>query len=146
MTETARSCTRGPKKNGSDASLFTSDADVSCELMSYKNIHNMKSGNPKKLKLWQSELPRIWTCGNPRIRNVEFHESDTLKSRSLSHEQLSGTKNKTTPNIFVKELLSCHLIQTYHNMNSGIPCPTCLVPFVSMSNSFGPMDYHVQLV
>ena len=58
-----------------------------------------------------------------------------LKSKSLSHKQLFGTEKKRIPHICVKELLSCHLIQTYHNMKSGNP----------MSNLFGPICFHVQL-
>ena len=80
-----------------------------------------------------------------------------LKSKSLSHKQLFGTEKKTneSPHICVKELLSCHLIQTYHNMKSGnpmsnfvgpicfhdqlfwshgLPCPTCLIPYFPYSN------------
>ena len=158
QVETLNSC-QGTLVNSSHTKTFT--------------IWNLEIQKTETVAIWTSRNLDMWKsknlkCGITWIWNAEIEEPVTRTTLRDKH--------KTNPNIFVKELLSCHLIQTYHNMKSGnpmsnfvgpicfhdqlfwshgLPCPTCLIPYFLHPNvwshmfpclCFGPTCFHVQLV
>ena len=108
-------------------------------------IWNLEIQKTETVAIWTSRNLDMWKsnnlkCGIPIIWNAEIQEPVTQTT-------LWDRTKKTNPPTYVSRN-SCHVISFKHTIiwNLEIPCQTLLVPFVSMTNFFGPMDYHVQLV
>ena len=130
QVETLNSC-QGTLVNSSHTKTFT--------------IWNLEIQKTETVAIWTSRNLDMWKsnnlkCGIPIIWNAEIQEPVTQTT-------LRDRKKKTNPPTYVSRN-SCHVISFKHTIiwNLEIPCQTLLVPFVYMTNFFGPMDYHVQLV